>query len=139
MKVSAVVMAATFGFCAVSSTFAIAQTVPAVAPPIQVVQVRYSSDQPGEQGADYDLFVDMGLTVTFKNVSSQTANSVTFAVLDPSGFQLGEVGRHGTFAPGVLITRNFGQLKTRHKHGLPAKVRLVSVSFVDGSSWSEKK
>jgi hypothetical protein len=116
---------------AVGSTFAYSQTTA----PIQVESFRYVPADSGEQSDDYDNVVDNGVWVTFKNVGQKTVKEVAFTVRDASGAQLGVVDRRGTFSPGVNVTRNFGLVKDKHKHGSPAKATLASVTFADGSTW----
>jgi hypothetical protein len=136
MKISAIVMTAfTAAMFALGSTFAFSQT----AAPIQVESFRYVPADSGEQSDDYDNLVDNGVWVTFKNVGQRTVKEVAFAVRDASGFQLGTVDRSGTFSPGVNITRNFGMVKDKHKHGAPAKATLLSATFSDGSTWTSPK
>jgi hypothetical protein len=128
MKFSAIVMAASAAVMfAVGSTFAYSQT----GAPIQVEGFKYVQGDTD----DYDNFVDTGLTLTFKNVAQKAVDDVSFSIRDASGYQLGTVERHGTFSPGVNITRNFGMVKTKHKHGPAAKAVLLSATFSDGSTW----
>jgi hypothetical protein len=136
MKLSATVMAmAALGLSALGWTSASAQAKMRTASPIQVLNFQYnagsSDDEPGGQPEE-------GLMLTFKNVSPKTAHVVAFAVVDASGFRLGTVDRHGTFSPGVDITRYFGQVKMKHKHGVPANARAIEVIFDDGTSWHRK-
>jgi hypothetical protein len=135
MKISAIVMAAsTAAMFALGSTFASSQS----AAPIQVENFRYVPADSGDQSDDYDNVVDNGLWLTFKNVGQRTVKDVAFSVRDASGYQLGVVDRSGTFSPGVNVTRNFGMVKDKHKHGAPAKATLLSATFSDGSTWSAK-
>lgn len=137
MKLSAIVMAAsTAAMFAVGSTFAYSQSAPA---PVQVESFRYVPIDSGSESDDYDNTVDNGIWVTFKNVGARTVRDVSFAVHDASGFQLGTIDRHGTFSPGVNITRNFGLVKDKHKHGGPASATLLSATFSDGSTWTSGK
>lgn len=95
---------------------------------------RYVPTDSGDSSDDYDN-VDNGAWVTFKNVGKRTVKEVTFAVRDAGGAQLAVVDRSGTFSPGVNITRNFGMVKDKHKHGVPAKATLLSATFSHGSTW----
>jgi hypothetical protein len=134
MKFSAIVMTvATAAMFAFGSTIASSQSTPA---PIQISSFRYVPADSGDSSDDYDNLVDNGTWITFKNVGTKTIKDVTFAVRDGSGFQLGVVDRRGTFSPGVNITRNFGMVKDKHKHGAPAKATLTSATFADGTSWT---
>jgi hypothetical protein len=134
MKFSAIVMTiATAAMFAFGPTIASSQSTSA---PIQVSTFRYVPADSGEASDDYDNLVDNGTWITFKNVGTKTVKDVTFAVKDGSGFTLGTVDRHGTFSPGVNITRNFGMVKDKHKHGAPVKATLVSATFSDGTSWT---
>jgi len=134
MKLSAIVMAAaTAAMFAFGSTIASSQT---TSPPIQVETFRYVPADSGSESDDYDNLVDNGVWLTFKNVGSRTVKDVSFAIRDASGFQLGVVDRRGTFSPGVNVTRNFGMVKDKHKHGAPTKATLISASFSDGTSWT---
>ena len=136
MKLSAIVMAmSTAALFAVGTTFASSQT---TAPPIQVQSFRYVPADSGEQSDDYDNVVDNGVWITFKNAGQRTVKEVAFTVRDAAGAQLGVVDRRGTFSPGVNITRNFGLVKDKHKHGSPAKATLLSATFSDGSTWSSQ-
>jgi hypothetical protein len=136
MKISAIVMAAfTAAMFALGTTFAYPQT----KAPIQVENFRYVPVDNGDQSDEFDNVVDNGLWLTFKNVGQQTVKQVAFTVRDASGYALGVVDRSGTFSPGVNITRNFGMVKDKHKHGAPAKATLLSATFADGSSWNSKK
>jgi len=134
MKFSAIVMTvATAAMFAFGSTIASSQTTSA---PIQVETFRYVPQDSGDESDDYDNLVDNGVWLTFKNVGQRTIKEVSFAVRDSSGFQLGVVDRRGTFSPGVNITRNFGMIKDKHKHGAPVKATLLSATFSDGSTWT---
>jgi hypothetical protein len=134
MKLSAIVMAAaTAAMFAFGSTIASSQSTSA---PIQVETFRYVPADSGSESDDYDNLVDNGVWLTFKNVGSHTVKEVSFAVRDAAGFQLGVVDRRGTFSPGVNITRNFGMVKDKHKHGAPAKATLLTATYADGTSWS---
>jgi hypothetical protein len=136
MKITAIVMAAfTAAMLALGPTFASAQT----KAPIHVENFRYVPADSGDQSDDYDNVVDNGLWLTFKNVGQRTVKNVAFTIRDASGYQLGVVDRSGTFSPGVNITRNFGMVKDKHKHGAPAKATLLSATFSDGSSWNSAK
>jgi hypothetical protein len=133
MKLSAIVMAAsTAAMFTFGSNLASAQTTP----PIQVENFRYVPADSGDASDDYDNLVDNGTWITFKNVGQKTIKEVSFAVRDGSGFQLGVVDRSGSFSSGVNITRNFGKVKDKHKHGAPVKATLISATFSDGSSWT---
>jgi hypothetical protein len=132
MKFSAIVMTlATASMFAFGSTIASSQTTP-----IQIESFRYVPADSGDASDDYDNLVDNGVWLTFKNVGTKTIKEVAFAVRDGSGFQLGTVDRHGTFSPDVNITRNFGMVKDKHKHGAPVKATLLSVTYTDGTSWT---
>jgi hypothetical protein len=134
MKFSAIVMTlATAAMFAFGSTIASSQSTSA---PIQISSFRYVPADSGDSSDDYDNLVDNGTWITFKNVGTKTIKDVTFAVRDGSGFQLGVVDRRGTFSPGVNVTRNFGMVKDKHKHGAPAKATLTSATFADGTSWT---
>ncbi len=134
MKFSAIVMTvATAAMFAFGSTIASSQSTSA---PIQISSFRYVPADSGDSSDDYDNLVDNGTWITFKNVGTKTVKDVTFAVRDGSGFQLGVVDRRGTFSPGVNITRNFGMVKDKHKHGAPVKATLISATFADGTSWT---
>jgi hypothetical protein len=137
MKVSAIIMAA-----AIAGVFgagpALASTLVAAAggpTPIKVLNFQYSYASPDDEVG----LPPQGLMLTFENVGSQTAKQVVFSVRDASGFQLGTVSRHGTFSPGVNITKFFGQVKMKHKHGQPAKASAIQVTFADGSEWDATK
>jgi hypothetical protein len=133
MKFSAIVMIVSVAaMFALGPTFASSQT----AAPIQIENFRYIPADSDNESDDYDNVVDNGIWVTFKNVGQRTVKDVSFAVRDSSGFQLGVVDRHGTFSPGVNITRNFGMVKDKHKHGAPAKATLISATYTDGTTWS---
>jgi hypothetical protein len=133
MKLSAIVMAAaTAAMFAFGTTYAYSQS----GPPIQVEAFRYVPTDSGAGNDDYDNLVDNGVWLTFKNVGSRTVKDVSFAVRDASGFQLGVVDRRGTFSPGVNVTRNFGMVKDKHKHGAPAKATLISATYADGTTWT---
>jgi hypothetical protein len=134
MKFSAIVMTvATAAMFAFGSTIASSQSTSA---PIQISSFRYVPADSGDSSDDYDNLVDNGTWITFKNVGTKTIKDVTFAVRDGSGFQLGVVDRRGTFSPGVNITRNFGMVKDKHKHGAPVKATLISATFADGTNWT---
>jgi hypothetical protein len=134
MKFSAIVMTvATAAMFAFGSTIASSQSTSA---PIQISSFRYVPADSGDSSDDYDNLVDNGTWITFKNVGTKTIKDVTFAVRDGSGFQLGVVDRRGTFSPGVNVTRNFGMVKDKHKHGAPAKATLISATFADGTNWT---
>jgi hypothetical protein len=134
MKFSAIVMTvATAAMFAFGSSIASSQSTSA---PIQISSFRYVPADSGDSSDDYDNLVDNGTWITFKNVGTKTVKDVTFAVRDGSGFQLGVVDRRGTFSPGVNITRNFGMVKDKHKHGAPVKATLISATFADGTSWT---
>jgi hypothetical protein len=124
---------ATAAMFAFGSTIASSQTTSA---PIQIESFRYVPTDSSNESDDYDNVVDNGLWLTFKNVGQRTVKEVSFAVRDSAGFQLGVVDRRGTFSPGVNITRNFGMVKDKHKHGAPDKATLVSATFSDGSTWT---
>jgi hypothetical protein len=96
-----------------------------------------SSSSEDEGGSNSVL--QPGIMVTFKNVTSRPIHAVIFAITDSSGFQLGTVSRHGTFSPGVSITRYFGDLRLKDKHGLPVKATTTQVGFTDGTMWSSTK
>jgi hypothetical protein len=133
MKLSAIVMAAsTAAMFAFGTTYAYSQS----SPPIQVESFRYVPTDSGAGNDDYDNLVDNGVWLTFKNVGTRTVDDVSFSVRDASGYQLGVVDRHGTFSPGVNITRNFGMVKDKHKHGAPAKATLISATYSDGTTWT---
>ena len=34
------------------------------------------------------------------------------------------------------VTRNFGMVKDKHKHGAPAKATLISATYADGPTWT---
>jgi hypothetical protein len=144
MKLSAIVMTvAALGLSAFGSTSAFAQTIAAVAAapaPVQVSNLQYTD---GNYGSENDGMPDSttapGLMLTFKNVTSRPIHAVTFAVLDSSGYELATVSRHGTFSPGVNITRYFGDIRLKDKHGVPARAVPVEVGFKDGSVWSSTK
>ena len=129
MKRSAIVMiAAAAAMFAFGSTFASSQTTA----PIQVVSVEYSGAPQGE--AAYDGFT--GLQVEFKNVSSQPAKSVLFAVTDADGNNVGYISRNGVFSPGVVVKHVFANdFRIKKKDGPPAKVVVTQVIFADGSRW----
>jgi hypothetical protein len=135
MKMAAIAIAvAVVSMSPLSWSAASAQTTSSP-PPIQVQTIRYIPTDSGDESDDYDNFVDNGLWVTFKNVGQRTIKEVSFAIRDTSGFQLAVVDRHGTFSPGVNITRNFGMVKGKHKHGSPARATLLAATFSDGSTW----
>jgi hypothetical protein len=132
MKLSAIAMAASVATVfTLGSTLAYSQT----AAPVQVENFRYVPADSGNESDDYDNVVDNGIWLTFKNVGQKTVKDVSFAVRDSSGFQLGVVDRHGTFSPGVNITRNFGMVKDKKKHGAPAAATVLSATYTDGSTW----
>jgi uncharacterized cupredoxin-like copper-binding protein len=136
VKISAIVMAAAVaGLFSAGSAFASTQVAAAGGPPVKVLNFQYSYASPDDEVG----LPQEGLMLTFENVSSQAAKSVVFAVRDASGFQLGTVTRHGTFSPGVDITRYFGEVKMKHKHGDPAKANVIEVTFADGTQWDAKK
>jgi len=135
MKRSAIAMvAATLGLVTMGS-FVSAQSVAVTASPIQVLNFQYSYATPDDEVG----LPPEGLMLTFKNVGSQPAKDIVFAVRDASGFELGSVSRHGTFSPGVDVTRFFGEVKMKHKHGSPVKANAIAVTFADGSEWVATK
>jgi hypothetical protein len=71
------------------------------------------------------------LQITFQNYSSAEATDVVFAV-EGNGFakQINDVGR---FAKGVQIRHNFPV--NPFSVGGPIYVRIVQVSFADGTVW----
>jgi hypothetical protein len=136
MKVSAIIMAAAVaGFLGAGPLAATPVAAAGGPSPITVSNFQYSYASPDDEVG----LPPQGLMLTFKNVGSQTAKQVVFAVRDASGFELGTVSRHGTFSPGVNITKFFGQVKMKHKHGQPAKASAVEVLFADGSQWDATK
>jgi hypothetical protein len=136
MKFSAIVMAfAIAAMFAVGSTLASSQTTT----PIQVLNLQYQPDVGDEDEGGSSFNFRPGIMVTFKDVTPKPVHAVVFAILDSSGFQLGTVSRHGTFSPGVDITRYFGDVKLKDKHGVPAKATPVQVGFKDGTTWNATK
>jgi hypothetical protein len=136
MKISAIVMAAALAGLFSGSQALASKQVAFVGPqPIKVLNFQYDASSPDDEVGE----PREGLMLTFKNVASQTAKSVVFAVRDASGFELGTVSRHGTFSPGVNITRFFGEVKMKHKHGAPAKANAIQVTFANGSEWVARK
>ncbi len=137
-RMAIAVAAATFGLSTIGS-HASAETMSSGNAPIRVLNLQYQ-DQVNdyeEYGAAQD--VQPGIMLTFKDVSAQTVRSVIFAINDASGHQLGTVSRHGTFSPGVSITRYFGDVQLKDKHGLPATATPIEVQFKDGTVWSSPK
>jgi hypothetical protein len=133
MKFSALVMTlAVAAMFAAGSTFASSQTTS----PIQVLNLQYQAAVTDDE--DGGANVRPGIMVTFKNVTAKPVHAVVFSITDASGFQLGTVSRHGTFSPGVSITRYFGDVKLKDKHGVPAKAAPVEVGFKDGTTWDAK-
>ncbi len=136
MKLSAIVVSlATVAMFAVGTTFASSQT----APPIQVLNLQYQpADVGDEDTSGATVAIQPGIMVTFKNVTTKPVHAVVFAIMDASGAQLGTVSRHGTFSPGVSITRYFGDVKLKDSKGLPAKAAPIEVGFKDGTTWDAK-
>ncbi len=138
MKPSALVaLAIVAAVSAFGSSSAFAQSVADAVAPIQVVNFQYAQTDPGSR--DSSEIDRPGVMVTFKNVTSRPVHEVVFAVSDASGYQLATVSRHGTFAPGVTVTRYFGDIRPKEKHGDPAKATPVEVGFKDGSTWQSPK
>jgi hypothetical protein len=139
MKLSAVAsIATTLALFAAGSTFASSQT---SAAPIQVLNLQYQpyNTSDDDQGGSANAASQPGVMVTFKNVTSKPIHAVVFSITDASGFPLGTVSRHGTFSPGVSITRYFGNVKMKDKHGSPAKAIPIEVGYTDGSQWDAPK
>ena len=74
------------------------------------------------------------VTVTFKNVSSQTIREVMFVVFDENGIVRGRIRDKGTFAPGITIKHVF---ENCYDGVAPLTAALVPIAatFADGSSW----
>jgi hypothetical protein len=139
MKFSAVAaIATTLALFAAGSTFASSQTGGA---PIQVLNLQYQpyNTSDDDQGGAANAASQPGVMVTFKNVTAKPIHAVVFSITDASGFPLGTVSRHGTFSPGVSITRYFGNVKMKDKHGSPAKAVPIEVGYTDGSQWDAPK
>jgi hypothetical protein len=135
MKFSTVAaFAMTLGLFVTGSTIAFSQT----AAPIQVQSLQYQPYNTDTSDSGITPVRQPGIMITFKNVSSKPIHAVIFSIKDASGFELGAVSRHGTFSPGVSITRYFGDVKLKDKHGLPAKATPIDVGFKDGTEWPPK-
>jgi hypothetical protein len=117
------------------STIAPATTFAQSPAPIQVTNLQYTEQGSEDEGGG-SAVQPPGLMLTFKNVTSKPIHAVVFAVTDASGHQLGIVSRHGTFSPGVSVTRYFGDIRLKDKYGQPAKARPVQVGFKDGTTWN---
>jgi hypothetical protein len=141
MKFSAfAAIASTLALFAAASTFASSQT---SAVPIQVLNLQYQpSNESNEDAVGFGNAASQpGVMLTFKNVTTRPIHAVVFSITDASGFPLGTVSRHGTFSPGVTITRYFGNVKMKDidKHGDPAKAIPIEVGYTDGSMWDAPK
>ena len=114
MKFSAIAtIAATFAMFAAGTTFASSQAMMAAKAPIQVLNLQYQPIINGVEASEESSDTQPGIMVTFKNVSAKPVHAVVFAIFDAAGNQLGTVSRHGTFSPGVQITRYFGDVKLK--------------------------
>jgi hypothetical protein len=133
-RLAILTLLAVVGISTLSGAPTSAQSDPASSAPIQVLNFQYSREvlDASNEGSGQPP----GAMVTFKNITSKTIHSVTFALQDSTGYELGSVSRHGTFSPGVSITRYFGSIRLKDKHGDPIKATPIEVGFVDGSSWS---
>jgi hypothetical protein len=138
MKFSAIAtIATTFALFVAGSGLAFSQTAGSAGAPIQVLSLQYQPDLAGTE-EEGENSARPGIMVTFKNVTSKPVHAVIFAITDASGHQLGSVSRHGTFSPGVQITRYFGNLRLKDKNGVPANATPVEVGFKDGTQWEAK-
>jgi hypothetical protein len=139
MKFSAMAaIAATFALFIAGLAPAFSQTKLGGPAPIQVLSLQYQPSLAGVEEEGEGSVTQPGIMVTFKNVSSKPIHAVVLAITDASGDQLGTVSRHGTFSPGVPITRYFGNLRLKDKNGVPANATPVEVGFKDGTQWTVK-
>jgi hypothetical protein len=139
MKFSAIAtIATTLALFVAGSTPAFSQTSLGATAPIQVLSLQYQPDLAGTEEEGEGSLAQPGIMVTFKNVTSKPIHAVVLAITDASGHQLGTVSRHGTFSPGVSITRYFGSLKLKDKNGVPANATPVEIGFKDGTQWTAK-
>jgi hypothetical protein len=141
MKFSAfAAIASTLVLFAAASTFASSQPSGA---PVQVLNLQYQPYNVADEdvGGNGNAASQPGVMVTFKNVTTKPIHAVVFSIQDSSGFPLGTVSRHGTFSPGVTITRYFGNVKMKDvdKHGDPAKAVPIEIGYTDGSTWDAPK
>ncbi len=125
---------AAVGISMLGAVPASAQNNPISVAPIQVLNFQYSREVPDAENEGSGQ--PPGAMVTFKNVTSKPIHSVIFALRDGTGYELGSVGRHGQFSPGVSITRYFGSIRLKDKHGDPITATPVEVGFSDGSTWT---
>jgi hypothetical protein len=74
------------------------------------------------------------VTVTYKNVTSQTIRDVIFVVFDENGIVRGRIEDKGTFSPGTLIKHVFDNC---YDSVAPLTATLVPIAatFADGSTW----
>jgi hypothetical protein len=141
MKFSAIAtIAATFAMFAAGTTLGSSQAMvkETAKAPIQVLNLQYQPIINGVEASEESSDTQPGIMVTFKNVSAKPVHAVVFAIFDAAGNQLGTVSRHGTFSPGVQITRYFGDVKLKGSHGDPAKAVPVEVGYKDGTQWVAK-
>jgi hypothetical protein len=121
------------------STVAFSQTYKESAKaPIQVLNLQYQPVINGVEAEEESSTTQPGIMVTFKNVTSKPIHSVVFAIDDAAGNQVGTVSRHGTFSPGVQITRYFGNIRLKNAAGDPTKAIPVQVDYKDGTQWVAK-
>jgi hypothetical protein len=138
MKFSAfATIASTLAFFVAGSTFGFSQTSfkETFKSPIQVLNLQYQPVINGPEGEEENSTTQPGIMVTFKNVTSKPIHSVVFAIDDAAGNQVGTVSRHGTFSPGVQITRYFGNIRLKNASSDPTKAIPIQVGFKDGTQW----
>jgi hypothetical protein len=138
MKFSAIAtIAITVALFAAGSTVGFSQqpTKESFKSPIQVLNLQYQPVVNGVEAEEESSTTQPGIMVTFKNVSKKPIHSVIFAIDDAAGNQVGTVSRHGTFSPGVQITRYFGNIRLKNANSDPTKAIPIQVGFKDGTQW----
>jgi hypothetical protein len=134
-RIAIVALATAFGMSMFGAVLATAQSEPTSAP-VQVLNFQYSRDI--LYGENEGSGQPPGAMVTFKNVTAKPIHSIIFALRDSGGHRVGSVSRRGIFSPGVSITRYFGSIPLKAKHGDPIAATPVEVGFADGSTWTSK-
>jgi hypothetical protein len=134
MRLASVAMAVVAAFALTTAGWTTASAQSKV--PIKVTNLQYTPNQYGteEEGED-NATNQPGIMLTFVNTTKQPVHSVVFQITDASGHDLGTVSRHGTFSPGVSITRYFGNLRLKNKDGVPVKATPIEVGFTNGKTW----
>jgi hypothetical protein len=101
--------------------------------PVSVVACDYFTIGSAASLPELTPFQTGNLRITFVNQAPQAATHVRFAVRYADRTQV--VDEAGTFSSGTPITQDFAPAGNAAYGGSAAECSVLSVTFVDGSTW----